>query len=540
MKNFDGRLFYILPGLASAEAATAATVGSKAYGLARLARLGLPVPPAFVLGTAVCREYFAGNGQLPQDIPELLSTGLAALETATGRKLGSTRHPLLVSVRSGAPVSMPGMMDTLLNVGLCESTAGGLLRTSGNPRLVYDCLRRLVRDFTVVVQGASAESFDTIVRRECQAQGLATARSLDSVTLARIAQESAETALALVGRPFPQSPLEQLQQAVEAVFRSWEGEKARHYRRINHIPDDLGTAVTIQAMVYGNSGSTSGSGVGFTRDPSTGEDQLYLDFLFNAQGEDIVSGRHTVNDTQSLPMRLPQVSAELSRLKSVLETEFRDAQDFEFTVEAGKLYLLQTRNAKRTPWAALRTAVDMVHQELITPAEAVERLAELKLDQIERVSLGKAANTRPLASAVPAGLGVASGRVTFNIQQAKELAAQGRPAILVRPDIFTDDIEGIAAATGVLTAAGGRTSHAAVVARQLGKVCIVGCTELHFKGPATECEISGVRLVEGDELTLDGNTGRIYQGRLEVVRERPEAELAELTRWRAAAARKPG
>jgi pyruvate, orthophosphate dikinase len=531
--SFDGRLFYILPGLAIPPSATSASLGSKAYGLSRLAQLGLPVPPAFVLGTPVCREYFERGGQLPEDIPELLATGLARLETVTGRKFGGSRHPLLVSVRSGAPVSMPGMMDTLLNIGLCDSTLGGLLRSSGNPRLVQDCFRRLVRDFTVVVHGAPPESFDALVRRQCEIQGVATARDLDSASLARAAQDSLETALGLVGQPFPQSPLEQLRQAVEAVFRSWNGEKARHYRRINHIPDEIGTAVTIQAMAYGNSGGTSGSGVGFTRDPSTGENQLYLDFLFNAQGEDVVSGRHTVGDTKSLPTRLPSVSKELHRLKSVLEAEFLDAQDFEFTVESGKLYLLQTRSAKRTPWAALRIAVDMVHEELITAAEAVDRLRELRLDQIERLSLGDAAHTKPLASAIPAGMGVATGCVVFNTRRATELRAQGQPVILVRPDIYTDDIEGIAAAAGVLTASGGRTSHAAVVARQLGKVCLVGCTDLHLHGEPTECEIGGAQVREGDELTLDGNNGNIYRGRMEIVRERPDAELAELARWRA-------
>ena len=534
MSEADDKLFFILPGAPAPRAASPQTMGSKAYGLLRLAQLGLPVPPAFVLGTALCRDYFAAGGRLPDEVSELLRVGLARLEDATGLRFGSERAPLLVSVRSGAPVSMPGMMDTLLNIGLCDTNIGGLLRTTGNPRLVHDCYRRLVRDFMTTVNAVPATAFDAIAARECAEQEFTSSRELDSGTLDRIGRESLEVGLAMGSRPFPQAPLEQLQQAVAAVFRSWQGEKARHYRRINHLSEDMGTAITVQAMVYGNSGSLSGSGVGFTRDPSTGEDRLYLDFLFNAQGEDVVSGRHTVADTERLPERLPAVAAELKRCKGVLEEEFRDVQDFEFTVEAGKLYLLQTRNAKRTPAAALRVAVDMVRQELITAADAVERLNGLEPEAVERVSLSKRVDVAPLASAVPAGLGVASGRVVFDIRRAAELASLGQRVILVRPDIFTDDIEGIATAEGILTAAGGRTSHAAVVARQLGKVCLVGCTALRLRPEKSDCEIGGARIAEGDELTLDGNNGSIYLGRLEVVRERPEEELAQLARWRAA------
>jgi pyruvate, orthophosphate dikinase len=536
MQAADKQIYFISRGTPAPASASVATMGSKAYGLLRLARLGLQVPPAFVLGTDLCREYFARGGRLPEAVPELLNTGLARLEEAAGRRFGGQRHPLLVSVRSGAPVSMPGMMDTLLNIGLTESNLTGLLRATGNPRLVRDCYRRLIRDFMAVVHGAPVQGFDAIVARECALQGLSSERELDSAALDRIARESIETAHALGGQPFPQSPLEQLQRAVEAVFRSWNSERARHYRRINHLPDDLGTAVTIQAMIYGNSGSLSGSGVGFTRDPSTGEDRLYLDFLFNAQGEDVVSSHHNEDDALHLPQRLPQVAAELQRIKPVLETEFRDVQDFEFTVEAGTLYLLQTRDAKRTPWAALRTAVEMVRQKLITPADAVRRLRDLRPEAVERVSLGNTGAVQPIASGVAAGLGVATGGVVFDVRRATELAGRGRQVILVRPEISTDDIEGIAAAAGVLTAAAGRASHAAVVARQLGKVCLVGCSSLRLRPDGTGCDIGTRHLVEGDDLTLDGNTGHVYAGRLDVVRERPEAELAQLAQWRAAVA----
>jgi pyruvate, orthophosphate dikinase len=543
-------LFFILPQVvpetaaaetaaaASSNAARVATMGSKAAGLLRLAQLGLAVPPAFVLGTAICREYFAQGGRLPDVIRELLAEGLAGLEEATGRSFGSARRPLLVSVRSGAPVSMPGMLQTILNVGLCEHNLRGLLRSSGNPRQVRDCYRRLVRDFTEVVHGADAGRFDSLVARHCAQQGLASSSELDSAALSQIGDESLELALALTGQPFPQDPTEQLQSAVQAVFRSWNDEKARHYRRTNGIDDSLGTAVTVQAMVFGNNGGTSGAGVGFTRDPATGENRLYLDFLFNAQGEDVVSGRHAGHETAQLSQRLPLVAAELTRMRAVLEAEFRDMQDFEFTVDSGRLYLLQTRAGKRTPWSALRIAVDMVTEQLITPSEALNRLDGMALERLERLCLAENVGARPLATATPASIGVASGTIVLDPGRAAELAAHGESVILVRPDISTADIEGIAAAEGVLTAAGSRTSHAAVVARQLGKVCLVNCQALHTQPHESSCTIGETHLHEGDTLTLDADTGRVYAGRLPVVRERPLAALAQVAAWRSSAGAK--
>jgi len=540
-------LFFILPNAvaeksgtettaaAASSAARAATMGSKASGLLRLAQLGLPVPPAFVLGTPICREYFARGSQLPDGTRELIAQGLSRLEEATGRSFGSARRPLLVSVRSGAPVSMPGMLRTILNVGLSEHNLHGLLRCSGNPRRVRDCYRRLVRDFTEVVHGADADQFDALVVRHCAQQGLASSSELDSVTLSQIVEESLELALALTGAPFPQDPMEQLLSAIEAVFRSWNDAKARHYRRSNGIDDAMGTAVTVQAMVFGNDGDTSGAGVGFTRDPATGENHLYLDFLFNAQGEDVVSGRHAGHENARLSQRLPLVAAELARMRTVLEAEFHDMQDFEFTVESGRLYLLQTRTAKRTPWSALRIAVDMVSEQLITQAEALTRLDGVALDGLERLRLAGNVRARPLATATPAGIGVASGAIVFDAARAAELAARGESVILVRPDISTADVEGIAAAQGVLTAAGSRTSHAAVVARQLGKVCLVNCQALRALPQESSCTLGDTRLHEGDALTLDADTGRVYAGRLAVVRERPQAELAQVVAWRSSA-----
>jgi pyruvate,orthophosphate dikinase len=528
-------LFFVLPNAAVPSDASAATMGSKAYGLLRLARLGLPVPPAFVLGTALCRDYFASRRRFEEEILALLVTGLTHLEAATGQQFGGTRRPLLVSVRSGAPVSMPGMMETILNVGLCERNLHGLLRETGNPRQARDCYQRLVRDFMEVVHCAAAAPFDAIVTQQCSKQGLSGPRELDSGSLSQIIDDSLEAALALTGRPFPQAPMDQLVQAVGAVFRSWDSEKARHYRRINGIDDAMGTAVTVQAMVFGNSGATSGAGVGFTRNPATGENSAYFDFLFNAQGEDVVSGRHSVNDTARLPRQLPLVAAELQRVTAALETEFRDMQDFEFTVENGRLYILQTRAAMRTPWAAVRIATDMVREGRITPTEALSHVEGLQLDRIGRTRLAAQTNSPALATAVSASTGVAGGSIVFESKRAVELAAQGRRVILARPDIQTSDIEGIAAADGVLTTAGGRTSHAAVVARQLGKVCLVACSELHIAPDGKSCVLGVTRFSEGDEVTLESDAGRIYAGRLQLVHERPEKELAELAAWRAAA-----
>lgn len=525
-------LYFVLPGAAAPAEASAETVGSKAYGLLRLARLGLPVPPAFVLDTALCRQYFERGRRLPEDLREMLARGLARLETATGRVFGSVRRPLLVAVRSGAAASMPGMMETILNVGLDEKSLRGLLRSTGNPRQTMDCYRRLVRDFAQVVRGADVHAFDALIERECAKEGLGGARDLDSAALGRIAQDSLELTLALTGEPFPQDPMAQLLGAVEAVFRSWDSAKARHYRQINGIDHGSGTAVTVQAMVFGNAGGESGAGVGFTRDPATGENRLYLDFLFNAQGEDVVSGRLTMHDIELLPRRLPAVAAELGRIRTVLEDEFRDLQDFEFTVENGRLYLLQTRAGKRTPWAALRIAADMVREKRISPAEALRRLDGLALDELERLRVAPGAETAPLATAVPASTGATMGEIVFDPKRAVERRAEGRKVILVREDMATDDLEGLAAAEGVLTAAGGRTSHAAVVARQLGKVCLVGCTALRLDETKRGCLLGQKHLHEGEVLTLDGDNGRIYAGQLPLIHERPEAELAELGRWR--------
>ncbi len=507
-------------------------VGFKAYTLIQMARAGLPVPPGFVIGTGLCRRFLEGDGKLPDGLAEQVADHIRRLESATGTVFGGARRPLLVSVRSGAAVSMPGMMETLLNVGLNETTLRGLIRATGNPRLAWDCWRRLIQQYAEVVLGARPDRFRRAIAEQVAAEALDGPAELDTDALQALARTLLSELRALTGHDLPRDPMAQLLAAIAAVMRSWTSDRAAVWRRLNRIDDRAGTAVTVQAMVYGNAGGTSGSGVGFTRDPATGEDRLYLDFLFNAQGEDVVSGRYAAVDAERLGRVLPAVRAELGRVKDVLERRFGDMQDFEFTVQDGRLYLLQTRAGKRTPWAALRIAVDLVRQGIIESAAALDRLSGLDLDAIERVRLDAPPGAQPVARAIPAGLGVAVGAAAFDAERARRLAEAGTPVILVRPDMAADDIAGLAAAEGVLTATGARTSHAAVVARQLGKVCLVGCAGLSVDPAARRATLSGRPLAEGEYLSLDGDTGEIFPGRLPVRREKPSDALAEIARWR--------
>jgi pyruvate,orthophosphate dikinase len=505
----------------------AATMGFKGYNLWRMARLGLPVPHALVIGTGYCSDAALA------ELRAALATPLHDLEAATGLRFGSPRKPLLLSVRSGAAVSMPGMMQTVLNVGLTDTTVQGLLRLTGNPRLVWDSYRRFVQSYAEVVHGASAAPFDEMLRQQLRRADAADVRELDF----RALREAATTFLAIfesqTGKPFPQQPAEQLHAAIGAVFASWNSERARQYRRLKGLDDDAGTAVTVQRMVYGNAGGTSGSGVGFTRDPATGERRLYVDFLFNAQGEDVVSGRQRGEESTALAAVLPDTHADIERAAQTLEQEFRDAQEFEFTVQDGQLFLLQTRTAKRTGWAALRIAVDAVAEHMITPAEALRRLDGIDLAQLamSRVTGGTA-----LARGISASAGVATGELALDSATAQRRARAGASIILVRPHPVTEDIAGIAACAGLLTASGGRTSHAAVVARHLEKVCIVGCEALTIDSAQRRCRIGSREFAEGEVLSLDGASAMVFAGAVEVVHERPAAWLAQIARWRAATA----
>jgi pyruvate, orthophosphate dikinase len=525
--------FFFIGSRQSDAGLTAAVVGNKGANLARLDMLGLRVPPAVVLGTALSREYMQ-RGQLPDDFTRRLTASVRLIENATGLLLGG-RHPLVLSVRSSPPSSMPGMLETVLNVGLNEQAVHGLIRRTGNPWLAWDAYRRLVRSFGSVVAGIDDTRFDQLERQWLSSAQTTAIDELDPISLRNMTGELAGLLQANHGDRLPGDPMAQVVRAVEAVLRSWHSPKAQAYRLMNGIDEETGTAVVIQAMAFGNAGPRSGSGVGFTRNPATGDDELYVDFVFNAQGEDDVSGRYPVTDSQLLPEVLPEVYCDLRTAKVTLEREFRDMQDFEFTVEEGQLFFLQTRTAKRTPWAALRVATDLVRDRLIEPALALRRLETYDLKRITRTVICPDAATTAVTAGTPAGsgVGVGVGAVVVSAARAQQLAAD-IPVILARPDLTTDDFAGLAAAAGLLTTFGGRTAHAAVVARQLGKPCVVGCQDLHVDAAARACWIGEQSFHEGDVITIDGDTGLVYAGSVPVVTESPADLLEIVDGWRSA------
>ena len=500
------------------------SMGFKAWNLLRMQEMALPVPPAFVLGTHYCVDPAARQLAATS---ALWQGALLALEAATGLSLGDARRPLLLSVRSGAPVSMPGMMETLLNIGLCDTTVGGLLRQTGNPRLVWDAYRRLVATYGEVVAGLPCSLFTVA---STALFGARDERDLDFAEMRILTRRFLEVYAQAAGRPFPQTTEAQLSGAIGAVFASWQSAKAREYRRLNHIADTIGTAVTVQRMVFGNAGGPSGAGVGFTRDPASGEPALWVDFLFNSQGEDVVSGRRDAHGHDELSAVLPAVWQSLQTAASQLEHAFGDMQDFEFTVQDGRLYMLQTRVGKRTPLAAARIALDLLDAGLIEAEVARTRTAGL-----DRAALAQPHIVAPdgialvaLAHAATASSGVATGEVALDEARAVARHGAGVPVVLVRRDAETSDITALESATGLLTQHGARTSHAAVVARQLGKVCLIGCTELQIDEAAGCIRIGDRTLQVGDLLTLDGNNGAVYAGVARTEVEYPEALLARL------------
>ncbi len=505
------------PGQTSPE-----SIGFKAWNLLRMAQLSLPVPAAFVIGTCYGADPHtraAGAG--------LWQASLAALERASGLALGNPRRPLLVSVRSGAPVSMPGMMDTLLNIGLCDATVGGLVRQTGNPRLAWDAYRRLVASYGEVVAGLPAGPFEEA------AMALSAGRDpgdLDFAELRALTQRCLDVYAQGAGRPFPQDPAQQLGEAIEAVFASWQSPKAIEYRRLNRIADTIGTAVTVQRMVFGNAGGQSGAGVGFTRDPSSGEPSLWVDFLFDAQGEDVVSGRRSAHGHEELAAVLPEVWHELLEAAGQLEHALGDMQEFEFTVQCGRLFMLQTRSGKRTPLAAARIALDLLDEGLISTRVAQQRTASLVRESLAqpRVVAAGGAVLAPMGRAFSASSGVAVGEVALDEAHAATRHATGAAVVLVRRDAETDDIAALESAAGLLTQRGARTSHAAVVARQLGKVCLVGCSKLQIDEVARTVRVGDTVVNEGGLITLDGNEGVFYAGAAQVEVTYPEALLERL------------
>ena len=503
---------------------SAETMGFKAWNLLRMAELSLPVPAAFVIGTHYCMNPTAREVAAH---PDLWKAGLDALQRSTGMTLGDPRRPLLVSVRSGAPVSMPGMMETLLNIGLCDATVAGLLRQTGNPRPVWDAYRRLVASYGEVVAGLPAQIFDDAA---IELAGGRDEQDLDFADLRSLTQRFLVIYAQGAGQPFPQEPRAQLAGAIDAVLSSWRSPKACAYRRLNHIPDAIGTAVTVQRMVFGNAGGRSGAGVGFTRDPSSGEPVLWVDFLFNAQGEDVVSGRRSANGHEELSAVLPGVWAGLGDAARQLEHAFGDMQDFEFTVQEGQLFLLQSRSGKRTPLAAARIALDLLDEGLIDRESALERT-----DGLDRQALAlphivapSGETLVPLGRAATASSGVVIGEIALDEGRVAARHAAGASVILVRRDAETSDIAALESAVGLLTQRGARTSHAAVVARQLRKVCLVGCAELSIDEAARTITLGDRTLPEGELLTLDGNEGVFYAGAAQIEIGYPEELLARM------------
>ncbi len=512
-------------------------LGGKGAGLAEMSRAKLPVPPGFTISTEVCNLYFQSGNKVPSEVDAQMSEALATLETKMGQKLGDTGNPLLVSVRSGAKFSMPGMMDTILNLGLNDQTVTALERKSGNPRFAQDCYRRFIQMFGNVVLDIEKHDFDQIFEARKKKAGAKFDTDLTAEDLKAVIVDYKKLVDKKTGKPFPQDAREQLSMARDAVFRSWNGKRAITYRRMNQIPDNLGTAVNVQTMVFGNLGETSATGVGFTRNPSTGEKKFYGEFLINAQGEDVVAGIRTPLDIAQLEQVMPQVYNQLREITSNLEHHYRDVQDFEFTVQEGKLYMLQTRNGKRTGPAAVRIAVDMVGEKLISKEEAVLRVDPQQLDQLLHPVLDPKAkeSLALLARGLPASPGAAVGRVVFTADEAV-VQAPRTPVILVRAETVPDDIHGMEVAKGILTSRGGMTSHAAVVARGMGIPCVAGAGDIEVNERKKEMTVTvkNKKLVlrEGDWLSLDGSTGEVFSGQARTIDADPSSGvLATFMQW---------
>jgi len=503
--------------------------GKKAAVLSEMASLGIPVPPGFSFPVAICEEYFRNGENLPGDVPGLLRKGLAFIEQSTGLKYGGVQRPLLVSVRSGAPVTMPGVMDTVLNVGLNRATLRGLIGMSGNPRFAWDSYRRFLEEFGRRIYshdpGTYHQALASMLRRERVSDGAL----LDFASLREIAEHYERLYSRTNGQKFPEDPYLQLELAVTAVLRSWDSPRARRFREMNLVRGSRGTAVTIQAMVFGNMGLLSGAGVAFSRNPWTGSGELLVDFRFGAQGEDVVSGELGAATRQEFAAKIPLAARELQDIARRLETHYGDMQDIEFTVQEGKLFILQSRPGKRSPLAALQIAVDLAQEEIIAVPDALGLLEGIDIGDITIQQV--MTENPPLATGISASGGVASGKVVLSPERAVELAEES-PVILVRETASPDDIAGISASAGLLAARGARTSHAAVVARQMGKVCIVECSAMAIDYNRKVCRFPGHDVYEGDTITLDGQSGAVYNGTVEIRSEKPTVLISQIETWK--------
>ncbi len=508
-------------------------LGGKGANLAEMTNLGLPIPPGFTVTTEACTDYYNHGRSISEEIQTQIFDALALLEEKLGKKFGDTENPLLVSVRSGARASMPGMMDTILNLGLTDISVEGFAKRTGNPRFAYDSYRRFIQMFSDVVMEVPKSLFERVIDEIKEDRKVHFDTELTAEDLKEVIRRFKEIYKEKMGEEFPQEPRVQLMEAVKAVFRSWDNERAIVYRRMNDIPGDWGTAVNVQSMVFGNMGNTSGTGVAFTRNPSTGAKGIYGEYLINAQGEDVVAGIRTPQPITRLEEDLPECYEEFLKIANRLEEHYRDMQDMEFTIEDGKLYFLQTRNGKRTAQAALQIACDLVDEGMITPQEAVSRIEAKSLDQLLHPAFDPDALKKGtvMGQALPASPGAAAGKIYFTAEEAKEAHEAGERVILVRLETSPEDIEGMHAAEGILTVRGGMTSHAAVVARGMGTACISGCGDIVIDEKKKQFTLGGKTYFEGDYISLDGSTGKIYDGDIQTQEASISGNFGRIMSW---------
>ncbi|MFI4974196.1 MAG: pyruvate, phosphate dikinase [Caulobacterales bacterium] len=536
-------------GKADGDASMKALLGGKGANLAEMSALGLPVPPGFTITTAACNHYYDHDRHYPGDLQAQVADGLAQVERQAGKRFGDPDNPLLVSVRSGAQASMPGMMDTVLNLGLNDRTVEGLARLAGDRRFAFDSYRRFIQMYSNVVLGLDHHMFEEILDDHKDTLGVTVDTSLSAADWETVVAQYKAAVLRDSGRPFPQDPQDQLWGAIGAVFASWMNERAKFYRRMHDIPESWGTAVNVQSMVFGNMGDTSATGVAFTRNPSTGESRLYGEFLINAQGEDVVAGIRTPQSitkagreemgekSPSMEEVMPEVFGQFRDVVGRLERHYRDMQDIEFTVERGRLFMLQTRNGKRTAKAALKIAVELAAEGLITRHEAVQRVDPASLDQLLHPTIDPDAPRDVIATGLPASPGAATGKIVFTAEEAERLGSAGEAVILMRDETSPEDIRGMDAARGIVTARGGMTSHAAVVARGMGRPCVSGAGDLQISEKTREVRVRGRVLTAGDVVTIDGSRGEILLGAVKMVEPELSGDFATLMSWADAARR---
>jgi pyruvate, orthophosphate dikinase len=524
-------VYFFGNGKAEGKAAMKELLGGKGANLAEMTNLGVPVPPGFTISTRACQLFYENDRQYPRGMEEQVDMNLQRLERSMGAQFGGTENPLLVSVRSGAAASMPGMMDTVLNLGLNDETVEALAAKTGNARFAYDAYRRFLTMFGNVVMGMEHHDFEHLLERKKKQIGAKLDTDLKTDDLKDLVQQYKKAVLDSTGESFPTDPREQLQKAIDAVFGSWNNPRAIRYRELNDIRGLIGTAVNVQAMVYGNMGETSGTGVCFSRDPSTGENYFYGEYLMNAQGEDVVAGIRTPQPLSDLKRVNPKVFKELVAIKNRLEKHYRDMQDMEFTIQEGILYFLQTRNGKRTAHAAVKIACDLVKERMITKEEAILRVDPKHLDQLLHPMFDPKAKRQRIAKGLPASPGAATGIVAFTAEDAEARAKEGKEVILVRVETSPEDIGGMHVAEGILTARGGMTSHAAVVARGMGTCCVAGCGDVVIDYKTKQFTAGGVVVKEGDWISLDGSLGEVYLGKVETMQAQLSGEFAKLMRW---------